>query len=128
MKFDNSKFDKNGELKNGHFQEFFKNGAIACEGDYKDGERTGEWKYYLLNGIIKAIGNYTLGKMTGEWKWYHVNGILNQVGTFENELKTGVWTRYYDNGQLWDETEFKAGKKVKILRVFDKFGNEKAKK
>ena len=57
MKTDNSKFDKDGKLKQGLHQEYFKNGFISCEGNFKDGERTGEWKYYLANGQLKAIGN-----------------------------------------------------------------------
>ena len=45
MKIDNSKFDKDGKLKQGPHQECFKNGSVSCEGNFKDGERTGEWKY-----------------------------------------------------------------------------------
>jgi antitoxin component YwqK of YwqJK toxin-antitoxin module len=47
MKMDNNKFDKNGELKNGVHKEYFKDGSVSCEGEFKDGERTGQWKYYL---------------------------------------------------------------------------------
>ena len=116
MKVDNSKFDKDGKLKQGPHQECFKNGSVSCEGNFKDGERTGEWKYYLANGQLKAIGNYINGKMTGEWKWYRENGKLMQTGSLDNDIKTGVWTRYREDGNLMDETEYFAGKKGKTKK------------
>jgi antitoxin component YwqK of YwqJK toxin-antitoxin module len=116
MKMNNSKFDKNGELKNGIQKEYFKNGSVSCEGAFINGERTGEWKYYLANGQLKAIGNYTDGKMTGEWKWYRENGKLMQTGSFDNEIKTGLWKRYREDGDLMDETEFINGKKKRVKK------------
>ena len=38
---DNTKFDKDGKLKNGVQKEYFKNGSVSCEGQFEDGERTG---------------------------------------------------------------------------------------
>ena len=38
MKIDNSKFNKDGELKNGVHQEYFKDGSVSCEGEFKDDE------------------------------------------------------------------------------------------
>ena len=121
MKIDNSKFDKDGKLKQGPHQEYFKNGTVSCEGNFKDGERTGEWKYYLANGQLKAIGNYINGKMTGEWKWYRENGKLMQTGSLDNDIKTGVWTRYREDGNLMDKTEFIAGKKGKTKKFQNNF-------
>ena len=80
MKIDNSKFNKDGELKNGVHQEYFKDGSVSCEGEFKDDEWTGKWKYYLANGKLKAIGKYKDGKMSGEWKWYRANGKFMQTG------------------------------------------------
>ena len=116
MKMDNSKFDNNGELKNGIYKQYFKDGSVSCEGEFKDGERTGEWKYYLANSRLKAIGNYKDGKMSGEWKWYRTNGELMQTGSFDNEIKCGLWTRYREDGCLMDETEFINGKKGKVKK------------
>ncbi len=58
----NSKFDKDGKLKNGVRKEYFKDGSVSCEVEFKDGERTGEWKYYLANGKLKSIGNLKTAK------------------------------------------------------------------
>ncbi len=120
MKFDNSKYDKNGKLKNGLHRDHFKDGSVSAEGHFKNGERTGEWKYYLLTGKLKAIGNYTHGKITGEWKWYRENGKLMQTGSFDNdEKKTGTWIRYKESGTLLDKTELLKAKKLKLKNKKD---------
>jgi len=116
MKIDNSKFDKDGKLKQGVHQEYFKNGSLSCKGIFKDGEKTGEWKYFLANGLLKAVGKYIKGKMTGEWKWYRENGKLLQIGSLDSDIKTGVWTRYGVDGTLMDETVFINGKKGKVKK------------
>jgi antitoxin component YwqK of YwqJK toxin-antitoxin module len=87
MKLDKSEHGRDGEFKNGVFEEQFKDGTLASVGEYVNGEKTGEWKYYLRNGLLKAIGEYSNGKLTGEWKWYRENGNLMQTGAFENEKK-----------------------------------------
>ncbi len=56
MKMDKSKYDADGELKNGVFKEYFKDGTLSCVGKYRNGEKVGEWKYYLRNGLLKALG------------------------------------------------------------------------
>jgi antitoxin component YwqK of YwqJK toxin-antitoxin module len=107
----NSQSTKDGKPPDGIYKEYFKNGAVSCEGNYKNGERTGQWKYWLANGQLKATGKYTKGKMTGKWTWYRENGKLMQTGSFTNEIKTGTWTRYKADGSLLDKTEFANGKK-----------------
>ena len=70
---DHSKFDNNGQLKNGLFNTFFKDGSLSTVGEYVDGRKTGEWHYYLNNGLLKAAGYYENDIMIGEWVWYRKN-------------------------------------------------------
>jgi antitoxin component YwqK of YwqJK toxin-antitoxin module len=126
MKLDQSKLDAAGNLKNGRFEEHFKDGALASAGDYRDGEKTGTWKYYLKNGQLKAIGEYVDGKMTGPWTWYRENGQLMQTGGFivedGKEKKHGLWKRYHPNGALYDEGAYAADKKIGEWRIYDAAG------
>jgi hypothetical protein len=100
-------------VKNGKHLEYFKDGRISCEGNFKNGLREGEWKYFLADGKLKATGKYSKGKMEGEWKWFRKNGILMQTGSFTADQKSGTWIRYTENGKLLDVTEFTNGEKVK---------------
>jgi antitoxin component YwqK of YwqJK toxin-antitoxin module len=49
---DQGKYDSDGRLRNGPYEERFKDGSLACTGEYLDGEKTGEWTYYLRNGLV----------------------------------------------------------------------------
>ncbi len=55
------KYNSNAQLKNGFVREYFRNGKLLSEGEYIDGEKTGEWKYYLRNGLLKAVGKIFKG-------------------------------------------------------------------
>jgi hypothetical protein len=123
MKTKPGKRGADGKLKNGVFKEHFKDGSLACAGQYLDGEKAGVWKYYLRNGQLRAVGKFADGKMTGEWKWYRENGKLMQTGSFVEERKSGVWKRYHPNGALHDEGGFADNRKVGEWRVYDTGGN-----
>lgn len=61
MKLDQSKYDETGQLKNGRFDEHFKDGSLSCLGAYLDGEKDREWQYFLKNGRLKAQGHFDNG-------------------------------------------------------------------
>jgi antitoxin component YwqK of YwqJK toxin-antitoxin module len=67
MKINAHPLDADGNPRNGPFIEYFKDGTVACEGQFSEGQKTGEWKYYLKNGRLKAIGRYQADQMTGDW-------------------------------------------------------------
>ena len=60
MKRDKNKYDSKGQLKNGLFKEYFKDGTLSCVGEYLNGEKTGEWE-----GIYKFSGNLVREKIDG---------------------------------------------------------------
>lgn len=66
MKAAMNKHAADGKLSNGVFKEHYMNGALACVGKYRNGEKFGGWKYYLRNGQLRAMGMFAAGKMTGE--------------------------------------------------------------
>ena len=52
------------------FKLFFKNGLISCQGEFKNGKKSGKWKYFLNNGQMQSSGSYKDGKIAGRWKWF----------------------------------------------------------
>jgi hypothetical protein len=44
MNADKAKYGPDGQLKNGIFEEHFKDGTLSFVGAYSRGEKTGEWK------------------------------------------------------------------------------------
>ena len=42
----------------GFFREYFSNGQLRIEGEYKNGKQIGEWKFYDTDGNLELEGNY----------------------------------------------------------------------
>ena len=61
MNGDKSKCDADGQLKNGIFKEFFKDGALSCVGKYRNGEKIGEWRTYDAKGKLTKTTRHKRG-------------------------------------------------------------------
>lgn len=62
-------WESNDSLKrmNGYVKNYYDNGVLQSEGEYKDGLPTGFWKYYDPFGKLNQYGQYVLGKRDGRW-------------------------------------------------------------
>ena len=65
-------FNSYGETKT----DYYENGQIKLEGNYKDNKRDGKWTYWYENGQIEQEGNYKDHKQDGKWTWWHENGQI----------------------------------------------------
>ena len=63
----------NGSIKNisSQINIIYKGGSVSSTG------KTGEYKEYYKNGNLKLQGQYKTDKRIGLWKWYHENGKFN---------------------------------------------------
>ena len=71
----------NEEVKHGYYKEYDENGQIIAEGEYKkDGETGREWSgkfiEYYYNGQIRYEENYKDGKEEGRFVSYYENGEI----------------------------------------------------
>jgi uncharacterized protein len=88
-------------LKQGFWKEFFDNGKLRAEGNYKDNTKTGDWKFYTENEKLKQNGKFNKnGFQTGEWKWFHENGQLQKTENFVNGVLEGTTEEFDENGKL----------------------------
>jgi uncharacterized protein len=96
--------------RDGHWKEFYEDGGLKSEGDYKDGKQVGEWKYFYPNGKLEQAGKYSsAGKLTGKWKWYFEMGQLLLEEDYINGIKDGVHTEYDENQNVVEEGEYVNG-------------------
>ena len=94
-------------LKDGPQKEFYKDGTLRAEGEYKEGKPVGEWKYFYPGGKLEQAGKYSAsGKMTGQWKWYYENEDLMMEEGYRNGLRDGIHTEYDESGNIVEEGEF----------------------
>ena len=63
----------------------------------------GEVVQYYDNGTIKAQRQFKDGKLDGAYKLYHENGQLKLEGSYRNDQMQGVFKRYNSRGQLLSE-------------------------
>ena len=109
-------------------KEYNKNKVLIYDGEFKNGERSGQGKEFFLNGNLLFNGNYLNGKRNGQGKEFYPNGNLlyegdymsgkrNNGNIYLTEGKTdkiikgdGINKEFSENGNLL-EGEYKDGKK-----------------
>ena len=62
-------------IRDGLFQAFHPNGALASEGTYIGGHEDGLWRDFHENGQPAAEGYYSQGVETGAWRFWNSDGV-----------------------------------------------------
>lgn len=70
-------------LREGLFQEFYRDGQLASEGGFVDDLEEGRWREYHPNGQLAAEGCYSAGKEHGVWRFWTETGEEEREGQFE---------------------------------------------
>jgi antitoxin component YwqK of YwqJK toxin-antitoxin module len=86
-------------------KEFYENGKVKMEGEFKDGKRTGIWKAYFEDGTLWSEGEFVNGERNGYGLNYFPNGKLRMEGDYKNDKQTGHWKFYNEDGILIEEVE-----------------------
>ena len=64
-------------IRDGLFQAFHPNGALASEGTYCEGLEEGEWRDFHDNGQLAAEGSYCQGAEVGTWHFWNADGTAD---------------------------------------------------
>ena len=107
---DFNRIDNKGR-RQGAWRDFYPNGQLRYEGQFKNDKCKGTFRYYDEQGSLKATNDFD---KTGERalnKTYAPNGRVVATGYYLNQKKDGEW-KYYDanSGQLRLVEDNKAGK------------------
>ena len=89
--------------RDGLYRQFTPNGILEINGNYENGEYSGQWTYYL-DGRIEKQGKYKDSLQTGIWKFWHPNGKLEAKGFYKNGWKDGEWIEYNEDGTIFVKT------------------------
>ena len=81
-------------------------------------------KDYYDNGQIEAQVEYKSGKMNGQSNYYYESGELQSEGMFKDDNREGVWKGYHKNGKLRKMCEFKNGELSSLEEEWDENGNK----
>ena len=81
-------------------ENYYENGQIENEKNYKDGKLDGKWTENYKNGKKKKKYNYKDGKEDGKWTSYYENGQLRSEGNFKDGKLDGKWNFYNKDGSI----------------------------
>lgn len=97
--------------RQGVWKDFYPNGQLRYEGQFKNDKCKGVFKYYDERGNMKATNEFDKSGDRALNKTYASNGRLIATGYYEYQKKEGEW-KYFDkdSGQLLLVEENKAGK------------------
>lgn len=112
--FENGKTKGSGTFVKGQLEglrvQYFPNGKISTEKEYKGAYPNGKTKEYYEDGTLKQEGFFENNKEVGTWTLYYPNGNKKAVLTFESGVQNGPYFEYNDMGILTKQYYFKNGK------------------
>ena len=87
--------------RQGDWRDFYANGQLRYEGQFKNDKCKGVFKYYDEQGNLKATNEFDKSGEKALNKTYAPNGRVIATGYYVNQKKEGQW-KYYDpnSGQL----------------------------
>lgn len=97
--------------RQGAWRDFYANGQLRYEGQFKNDKCKGTFKYYDEQGNLKATNDFDKSGERALNKTYATNGRVIATGYYLNQKKEGEW-KYYDanSGQLRLAEQNKNGK------------------
>ncbi|TBW26794.1 toxin-antitoxin system YwqK family antitoxin [Gramella sp. KN1008] len=110
------------DLKNGVEKSFYRNGNVYKEMSYRNGELQGKFTEYHLNGVLSQEGYYSNGLLQGEWRTYHENGNLASVSNYHEGLAHDLYQEFDKDGKLYFEYDYRKGEII-AYRFYDKDEN-----
>lgn len=116
IKYDKKQLEVVGTIENGQLggliTEYYKDGKIVKEVNYKEGKQHGIEKRYFPDGKLEVEYYYENGEREGWGKIYHENGNLWIEAYYSNGDYNGEVKTYDKNGKLEKMEIYKNGFKV----------------
>jgi len=118
-------FNKNSDIimEDGLLKEYYDNGSIKLEYNFKNGKKDGEQKKWYDNKQILIKYNYNNGNLTGLQKKWYKNGQIKSEMNYYNNILDGISKYWYSNGQLKFIKNYKNGNLIEVLENYDIDGN-----
>ncbi|MFC1584821.1 toxin-antitoxin system YwqK family antitoxin [Fibrobacterota bacterium] len=93
--------------------------TVSKEGEVKDGV----YEEFYESGQAKSIVNYVDNKEHGVYRSYHENGKMESEIYFLEGLMDGSYKEWYDNGKKKRFAEYKDGQLHGSVKTWDSEGN-----
>jgi antitoxin component YwqK of YwqJK toxin-antitoxin module len=94
-----ARFSDNHFEADGIYREYYPNGQLFVEGQFRRGRHEGEWTYYFDNGQINRKAMYKNGQPDGSREIYRADGTLAAKRSFKDGHRDGEWITYDETGK-----------------------------
>jgi antitoxin component YwqK of YwqJK toxin-antitoxin module len=94
-----AEFSDNHIEADGSYKEYYPNGQLFVEGQYKRGRQHGEWTYYFDSGKLNRKATFKEGKPDGPRDVFRADGTLSAKRGFADGLRDGDWITYDATGK-----------------------------
>ncbi len=102
--------DAQGQIKEGPFVYYYKNGSKKSEGEFINNLKAGEWKEWNDAGNLSAVNHFKNDKMAGRNISWHDNKKIKD-STILDESGNGKSFSFYADGKKNGEGNYAAGYK-----------------
>ena len=134
-------YSQNITVKDGPYKEYYKNGQLKSEGQYKNRLRVGNWKSFYETGELSSVYSYHEGKRDKVSKSFFKDGSIksetkkiNEVFIrkqfyesgnlfYERALSRGYYKEYFESGILKIESNYKDWELSGLWRQFFESGD-----
>ena len=89
-----------GTMPDGTVKEFFENGKVYFECEFKNGQRNGMCKIYFDNGKVNIEKYYENGMLQGKARVFHPTGRLYKEFSYVDDIQDGKQVKYYPDGKV----------------------------
>jgi hypothetical protein len=98
--------------EHGRWTEYYENGVVMMETDYKNGKEHGLWIRYNPDGV--KVSEYTRqdGRDNGPMRKWHDNGQLSSEGFYTNDEPSGIWRYYNEDGSCSSSKDWDTGESI----------------
>ncbi len=119
-------FSDNHFEADGKYREYFPNGQIFVEGQYKRGRQHGEWTFYYDNGKVNRKAKFVDGQPEGPREIFRADGTLLAKRSYNHGLRDGEWVAYDPTGKIpLSEEHYKKGKEDGVWKFWHPNGQLK---
>ena len=106
--------------------EYFSNGQIKSETNYRQEQKHGKYVSYFINGSMSAEGEFKNNKKNGRWAWLDKSGKLDSIFHYKNGRLNGSY-EIYNQGRISIKQNYKSGRLNGKITEFYANGNIKNK-
>jgi len=123
VRVENAKyFDKQHNLYNGKYEEFFDNGKPKLVMFLHNGEQDSTTLIYFEDGKINEIRSYKNGLRHGKWETFNNTGQKLAEAWYRNDKKDGIWKIWDESGTLRYEMPYSNGNRTGAWTIYNEKG------